>query len=192
MEVSNEKYGEILEKGLILDHYFLLCKMKRGEKLNSSKRVQGFINLLSKKGYLISGTLTEKAMLLVEDCVLSKPSSTGVDVGSWVEKVHKRCKSEIFALTGTYQIRARVEKKTYPFLPNVTDMAKKLGRVIEIYKLKDFEKIEECLINHIRRCNTAKEWLPLMQYYILKDGLSQLVTDMEDDGVVEVKKEFEI
>lgn len=185
--IDDEKYEEILEKGLILDHYFLLCRMKSGEKVINSKRVQGFINLLTKKGYISSGSLTEKAMLLVEDCVLATSTDKGIDIASWVEKVHKRCQNEIFTLTGQNQVRARVEKNTYPFLPNITDFAKVIGRMVQIYKVKDFDRVEECLISHIRRCNNSKTWLPLMHYYILKFGTSQLVTDMETGEVVDSK-----
>lgn len=64
--IGEAKYKEILDSGLILDHYFLLCQIKTGQKLVASRRILGFTNLLTKKGYLDDGKLTQKALDFIQ------------------------------------------------------------------------------------------------------------------------------
>ena len=66
--IDNSKYEEILKEGLTLDHYVLLWKVKCGEKLSSSKKVTGFLNLLKKKKFIDESTVTGKAIDLMEKC----------------------------------------------------------------------------------------------------------------------------
>ncbi len=56
-----------------------------------------------------------------------------------------------------------------------------------MYKLKDMDKIERALMQHIEKCNRARNWFPLMKYYIMKNGTSEMVTDMDslDDQIVD-------
>lgn len=100
-----------------------------------------------------------------------------------VEKVDKyqvlylSLKSELKKLTGKEQVKANI---AYPFLCNQIDLESRLSKVVHKYKLTDWEKIEKCLINHIKRSykqNFMK--CQLMMYYIEKGGSSMLVSDYE-------------
>lgn len=185
-----ENYEKILNEGLILDHYFLLCNIHEGKEVAKSKRIDGFINLLTRKGYIIEGILTEKAMQVIEipeETQLSVSTTTTqskqIDFAAWVIQVYNKCQAKIKELVGTKQVRAQIKGgKSYPFLCNATDLANVLTRVITRYKLKDFDAIEKCMVGHIERCKREKDWFPLMKYYILKDGQSMLVTELDSVG----------
>jgi hypothetical protein len=188
--ITDEKYNRLLNEGLIMDHYMILCRMKAGQPIIRNPRVQGFVNLLTKKEYILEGALTEKALLLVEDDVpLVQKSTTGdrkVVVKDWALGLHKRLEEKLLKSTGQRQVRAKISKKSYPFLPNYVDLTKNLEKVITIYRIKDLDKIERALTAHIDRCVKSDDWFPLMIYYIFKEGKSQMVTDMEnlEDNVV--------
>lgn len=185
--IEDSKYREILDSGLILDHYFLLCNIKNGIKPVDSKRIQGFINLLTKKDYIKDDVLTEKGLLLVENCsfsqvVVTDDKENKVDFGTWAAGLHVRLQEKLKELTGSTQMRAQIDRgKAYSFLPNATDLAKVLHRVITAYKLKDYDKIEKALMKYIEECKDRKNWFPILQYYIMKDGTSRLVTALESE-----------
>jgi hypothetical protein len=199
--IDIQQYEKILNSGLLLDHYLVLCNIRDGREQPKSKRIQGFINLLSKKGYLEDGTLTLKGAELTDlrTLEITKTSSTTtttttvqeessfveetqLDFAEWVKVLHKKCQSKIHALRGTKQIRDKIQGKSYSFLPNSTDLMKVLYRVITIYKLQDFDAIERCILGYIEKCHRANNWFPILQYYIMKDKFSKLVTDLEDDN----------
>lgn len=184
--IDKEKYKEVLEEGLSLDHYLLLCSIKSGEKMIENKRIQGFYNLLVKKGYIENDELTEKGIDLVQNCEFSeiivvpdKGEEKEIDFGSWVLKVHQSCENKLLELTGKKQVWGVLETKKWPFLCNVRDLGKNLQKVMTMYKLKDYDKIEKTLLKYIERCHDSKNWFPIMYYYIIKFGKSDLVTDME-------------
>lgn len=181
--INEEKYNEILDSGLNLDHYILLCNIKKGDTLLKNKRIQGFINLMEKKEYLQEGVLTEKGLSLLEEFEMQvgSPSTGGGvdDFGVWVQGLHKRCQEKLLELTGSKQVRDKIDKKSYPFLPNVVDLGKVLYKVIIVYKVKDYDRIERCIMSYIEKCADSKNWFPILQYYIMKNNKSNLVTDCE-------------
>jgi hypothetical protein len=185
--IEEALYKEILDNGLLLDHYFLLCNIKNGQKLVASRRMDGFINLMRKKGYMDGDSLTEKGIDLVQNCEFAEvivPATGKVDIGTWAAGVHKKCQDKIKELTGKVQVKAKFtgEKKEYSFLCNATDLARVLTKVITLYKQKDYEKIEKALLRHIDKCHVSNHWFPLMQNYILKSGSSQMITELDDEG----------
>lgn len=198
--IDDKVYKDVLDSGLLLDHYFLLCSIKNGKELVDSRRVKGFLNLLTKKGYIENNELTEKGFDLVQNCgfaeVIAVPTQEEkkieLDFGTWVSGLHKKMQDKIYSLTRTRQVRTRIpgEKRMYSFLCGSTDLGKVLHKVIKLYKLKDYDKIENTLMRHIENCANANDWFPLMQYYIgkTKSGTftSDLVTDMDNtDDVIE-------
>lgn len=201
--ISIEKYKNVLDQGLLLDHYSLLCCIRDEGELPKSKRVQGFINLLHKKGYLKEDKLTELAIELIDtDTVLCEsslsvtttttqaPKKRGIlkinnpddDFMVWASKLHEKLQARLIEKTGKKQMRATVKGTTYSFFPNGRDLAHVLLRAIMAYNLKDFEKIEQCLLSYIDRKTRENNWTPLLGYYIMKDGKSAMVTDMENMG----------
>ena len=191
--INDEKYKEILSEGLIIDHYYLLSNLHKGTHVVENKRIQGFINLLTKKGYIKNGKLTDKAIELItvfdkdEEISVKKSIFKNIVVkkmGDWVTELHTKCQNKIEDLTGKKQVVSKVNKndrKGYPFLCNVVDFGKVLSICISNYKLTDYNKIESTILNHIDKCHNANSWFPLMRYYIIKNGMSELVTDMNND-----------
>jgi len=181
--ISNEKYTEILSSGLLLDHYFLLCSIKSGVKPVQNKRIQGFTNLLIKKGYIEDDKLTVKGIELIDDIELETEASksTGdTSFNAWVVGLHQRCQAKLKELTGKIQVRDKINNTPYSFLPNPIDLGKNLYKVITAYKTKDYVKLEKCIMNHIQSRYEAKSWFPILEYYIMKSGKSKLVTDYEN------------
>lgn len=201
--IDLKHYERILESGLIFDHYIILCMKNKGEVLPNSRRVQGFVNLLNKKGFIKDDMLTEKALLLIsEDIIINNnvnttepEKSNETDFTKWVIDLHKKCQNKLMELIGAKQIRGKIGGKPYPFLSNSTDLAKSLHRVIVLYKLVDMDKIERAMMLHIEKCHSSNNWFPLMKYYIIKSGVggsvsstsSDMVTDMESLDDIELK-----
>lgn len=175
--IPDEKYKSLLDNGLILDHYFLLCNIKNDIKPVDSKRIQGFFNLLTKKGYIEDDKLTEKGLKLVETGKEEK-----FDYGEWVLKLYADIQDKLVELTGKKQVMSQVKlgTKSYPFLENVKTLNDKLTKVISTYKLRDYEVIEKAIMKYIQECNDSDHWFPQLHYWILKDGGSRMITAIEN------------
>lgn len=176
-------YERILESGLMFDHFLVLCMIKNGEKLPKNRRVQGFINLLNKKGYIEDGALTDEGILMTdwEIALTTKEAPQDTDFTKWVIALHKKCQAKIFQLVGSKQIRGKVNGKSYNFLPNATDFAKALQRAIMVYKIKDTDKMEKAIMGHITKCHRENHYFPLIKYYIIKGIGSACSSDMATD-----------
>jgi hypothetical protein len=161
--------------------------MRDGNEPTKTKRITGFINLLNKKGYIDEGSLTQKAVSLLEEEVSTTSTTTMREFSTkekrafdlWVAMLHNKCQTKLLALTGKRQVRDRIDKTVYSFLPNPTDLGRVLLRVVTAYKLTDYDKIEKCILSYISQCHQARNWFPLLQYYIMKDNTSRLVTDLQ-------------
>lgn len=186
--INVDKYKKILDSGLLLDHYYLLCNIRDGGEIPKSKRILGFINLLNKKGFIEDDKLTDLAMVLIDDStttttttdIVTETENKQVDFIEWVKDLHLRLQDKLVELTGNKQVRGKIGSVPYSFLPNPTDLGKVLSKVIVQYKLKDLGAIERCMFRHVERCNSKNHWFPIMGYYILKNNQSLLVTDLED------------
>lgn len=175
--ISESKYNEILSNGLIMDHYLILLSLRDKKQPFNSKRFQGFINLLQKKGLINTDySLTEKGQLLV-----GKENKAETSFSAWVTQLHINCQNKLQELTGKKQVRDKIKNISYSFLPNPTDLAKSLSKVVLTYKISNFEKIEKTIMSYIEKCNNERNWFPVLQYYISKDNTSRLVTDMESE-----------
>ncbi len=181
--IENEIYEKILSAGLVIDHFYLLHQISKGTKPLNSKRIQGFLNLLIKKGFIQDDVITQKGLDLIGSCqpVQNKISDVIVNYQLFVIELHQKCQDKLIELTGKKQIRSRVNDKGpgYPFLCNTDDMGRILLKVINLYKLKDYILIEKALLKHIQMCHDQQSWFPVMQYYIMKDGTSKMVTEIE-------------
>ena len=203
--INTEKYNKVLDAGLLLDHFALLCCLRDNQPIPKNKRILGFQNLLCKKGFIQNDQLTEMALELVgEEQLTGFTKSVAIinevkisnkaDYADWIVELHKKCKDKLIDLTGKPQVRDSINNKSYSFLPNCTDLGRVLLRVIQSYKLTDFEKIEKTILAYIDRCATGKNWFPILQYYIWKNGASTMVTEMEfveensksDDSIVNI------
>ncbi len=204
--IDISKYVVILKEGLMLDHYFVLLNIKEGKEQPKNKRIQGFVNLLCKKGYINDGALTEKAikllggegnpttempirttlpaMNLAKTLEKSEPDLTVADkfdYANWVINLHSKCEKKILQATGKRQVRDKIEGKGYSFLSNSTDLGRVILRAVNVYKLTDFDKIEKTILSYIDKCIKANKWFPLLNYYIMKNSMSPMVTDMQSE-----------
>lgn len=183
--VSIEKYQGIIKDGLLLDHYFLLCRIRNKEIIPESGRVKGFLNLLEKKGYINDKVLTSKGISIIDDKVVPDKSKVKFDYAEWVIQLHKKCEDKLQERTGKRQIRDKLGGKAYPFLPNPTDLGKVILRAVGTYKLKDFDKIEKTILRYVDQSAKNNSWFPILGYYIMKgtaaggSTTSMMVTDME-------------
>lgn len=191
--IDSKKHEEILKEGLLLDHYNVLYCLHNNIKIANSKRVTGFTNLLYKKGYLEDNELTDKAKKLlegatypsvntaisiIEDKVETTPDK--FDFGKWVVKLHNECENKIRNATGKRQVRDTINGKPYSFLPNAVDLGKSILRVVNLYKINDYERMRRTILLYIDRCIKSKQWFPILVYYIIKNNMSPMVTDMEN------------
>lgn len=201
--INTEKYNKVLDAGLLLDHFMLLLSIRDNNPIHNNKRITGFHNLLCKKGYIEDNVLTDKGKELVGEELLGASKSLSIikevvdekfDYADWVLALHSKCKAKLNELTGKSQVRDTINGKAYPFLPNSTDLGKTILRAVQAYKLSDFKKIEKCILNYIERCAQTKSWFPILQYYIIKNGTSTMVTEMDtidepiknDDSIVNI------
>lgn len=186
--ITDEKYKEILENGLLLDHYLVLSNLSKGAKMVDSKRIQGFINLLIKKDYIEEGAITQKGLSLLETKVPPvevKITELVTDFDNWIKSLHQKCIDKIEAATGKKNVTAKIKTSTYSFIPSRwEDLANPIKRFMRFYKVKDLDKIEIVILAYVQRCLDNKNYFPLLKYYIIKDGVSEMINDIDnfDEG----------
>lgn len=141
------------------------------------------ITSLTILGYLVEDdkgvySLTEKSKSLLKKVEeVQKSNEPNIKVYNKYEALHLKLQAELKKLTGKTQIKAN---GAYPFLCNACDLENKLSKVVKKYKLDNWEIIETCLINHIKKAyNQRFEKIQLIQYYISKDSTSTLASDYE-------------
>jgi len=167
-----------------------MCNVRDDKELGKNKRIQGFLNLLCKKGYIEEGSLTEKALSLIGGEILAevkpilkmtpmKKEKRNFDYADWVIMLHRKLEARLIEGTGKKQIRAKLDGKGWSWLPNSTDLGRVLLRAIQSYKLDDFDKLEKCLLRYTDLCIKKDKWFPILGYYIIKNNMSTMVTEMD-------------
>ncbi len=90
-------------------------------------------------------------------------------------QLHKSLQDELVNLTGKKQ---KMLQGKYGFIPTGSDLKLRLQKIIKKYNLEDEEKVKKVLISYVRKCVQARfEYVQTIQYYILKDGISNFATD---------------
>lgn len=89
--------------------------------------------------------------------------------------LHEILQNKLVELTGKKQIRIEIKGTKYSFLPNAKDLTKRLISVCKSHKLTDIKKVEQCLIAHVTKLKP-----PMVEYYIVRDGISRLASDYAD------------
>lgn len=187
--IKDEDYSKVLDSGLSLDHYFLLCQMRDEQKLIENRRVLGFKRLLEKKGYIKDDIVTEKGLQLIHSFDRNEKMEVikgvlkrkvQVATGEWLSSLYEKCLKKLEEVTGKKQISQKIKGKSFYFMPNYKDFENSMTRAIKAYNLKDFNRIETVVLNYIEKCSNEKNWFPLLRYYFIKDNHSEMVTDMEN------------
>lgn len=174
---------ELLEDGLLLDHLLVLRDIN--EKKNSeNKRIIGFINVLKTKEYLEGFEITDKGKEILDKYSM-------VEIEKSKDSLHQRCVNKLIELTGKKQVTTVIKGARYSFMCNERDLNNRIRKVITSYNLNSTQRdnIPSALIKFIEKCHKTKTWSPLLQYYILKDNSSRLVTDLDnlDEEEEEIK-----
>lgn len=191
IQIKYEHFEQLLKDRVSLDSIFVLEQIAAGEEIPAGNvRIDGIIQTLQRKGFISKrNTITEAGASLLHQLSGETPvkkmkvPKVAMDINGLVG-LHKKLQDKLTALTGKPQMRPDIRGKAYSFLCNETDLINRLGKVISMYKLTDFQKIENTLLNYIEGCNKSRNWFPIIQYYILKKGndgieTSQMVTDMQ-------------
>ena len=108
-----------------------------------------------------------------------KTSIPTQDYLDWANKLHGNLQDKLFEKTGKRQARGTVQGTSYSFLPNATDFSKVLLKVIVLHKIKNFDKVEKCLMRFVEKRIEENYFFPLVGYYIMKNNMSTMITDME-------------
>lgn len=182
--ITDEKYKIVLEDGLLLDHYYVLLNLSKGNKMVDSKRIQGFINLLIKKDYIEDGAITQKGLDLIEatgEVLDIKVEELVTDFDTWVKSLHAKCIEKVENATGKKNVTAKIKNSTYSFLPSrVQDLAAPIFRFMKKYKVKDHDIMEAVILAYVQKALDTKNYFPLLKYYIIKDGVSEMINDVDN------------
>jgi hypothetical protein len=120
--------------------------------------------------------ITKKGEEILNKC-LKKDEKVSNKIDKYQE-LHKKLQNKLIELTGSKQ---KTLNKKYSFLCNSQDLASKLSKVIKKYKLDNWDKIENLLLQHIINSYKANwEYVLLIEYYIEKNNSSKLATDYEN------------
>jgi hypothetical protein len=168
---------KIKELGLSVRYYLLLKLVEDNALFNFREEYLDILVDCKTQGLLTNTEeLTTKGYEILKE-IEGKNDTKSINY----PLLHKKLQDELFRLTGERQYR--VDGK-YSFFPNLKDFTDKTKKVVLKYKLKDYNKIETILLNHIRKAVKANfKYIPLLGYYISKDGKSMLVDDYENyDG----------
>ena len=155
---------------LILEH---IANNTAQEHIQDEDLIKVHINKLKEKDYISNNNkLTIKSKELLDQ--LQKE-----DINTdFYSNLHRNLQEKMISLTGKKQ---KMLQGKYAFLPNEKDLKLRLQKVIKEYQLTDFQKIEKVLLLYVEKCNKARfEYTPTIEYYILKDKTSRLVTDYEN------------
>lgn len=197
MYIDDKIFEEVLKSGLSLDHYYILYKMKKQEKIEVfPDLIKGMINILEKRGYCIKDRITEKGIELVgndevaaSEKISKKADLKSEDFSKWCKSLHGKCQQKLYDLTTLRQMRVKIpgSSKAYSFLPGDIDLEKILAKVFALYKLSDREKVENTILSYIENCAKSNNWFPLLQYYIIRfdpsrTATSKLVADMTGES----------
>lgn len=184
LDLTLDEFHTIAEAGLHLDDIYVLRMIEEGVNWESHMLacvVRMSLGRLSVKHYLGGGKLTDKAQLLLGklrlqvDVVAKKPDS----LSSFAMELHAELVDRMIRLTGRKQ---KMIQDKYAFLCNKTDLETKLRAVIKKYGEIPLPKVRMCLLKHIEKSfKSGWDRVYLMEYFIMKEGVSRMMTALEND-----------
>lgn len=183
LEVTLEEYKKLSSIGLNLDTLFILRLLEGDKNIRLPERAMASVGILRIKGYFEEGvglTLKGKELLakLLDGQKQENPQENLAAL--YCTNLHALLQQKLIQLTGKKQ-RMIGSKGQYSFLCNVIDLEKKLRDVFRKYGSLDLEKVQQVLLRHVERSHKAGwDKVYLMEYYIMKDGVSKMVTDLDN------------
>jgi len=177
VDISTEELKQIYEAGLSIAGFFVLQAIGKGQDLSAMNgEVTGIRGMLELKGYIKEGTVSDTGMELLKRLNGSSVTTTEPFL-LIVKDIHESLQTLLMKLTGKPQ--KRLQNK-YSFLCNQIDLGRKLQALVARYGKQDWTKVKTTLLRHVERSHKAGwDRVYLVEYYIMKDGTSKLITDME-------------
>lgn len=185
LDLTLEQFKIIKDAGLHIDEIYLLRLIEEGQSWKCPELawpIRMSLGLLGLKEYLIDEKLTDKAYLLLGQLeVQVKVTKKEDSLSQWVGVVHEQLQKKLLTLTGRKQ---KMISGKYSFLCNKVDLEKKLRDVMKKYGELDLNRVQKALERHVDRSHRAGwDRVYLMEYYIMKEGVSRMFTDLDqEDG----------
>ena len=191
METS--RIENIIKSGISFDDY---CILKLADKYNIFDYKDKINQLVSKvsdlriRGYL-DGQEIPEITLKAQEVLLKIENSDNSNNSKYdFVTLHKKLQDVLFKYTNKKQ---KLVQGKYQFLPNSTDLKTRLLSCIKKYKLTNFKKIENLLIEHTKKAIKANfEYTKTIEYFISKNNNSDLATAYFNEDLKEVKDKKEI
>ena len=187
METS--RIENIIKSEITFDDY---CILKLADKYNIFDYKDKINHLMPKvtdlrtRGYLSMEEVPEITLKAQEALLKIENSDNSNNIKYDFVTLHKKLQDILFKHTNKKQ---KLVQGKYQFLPNSTDLKTRLLSCIKKYKLTNFKKIENLLIEHTKKAIKANfEYTKTIEYYISKNNNSDLATAYFNEEV-EVKEE---
>lgn len=191
METS--KIENIIKSEITFDDY---CILKLADKYNIFDYKDKINHLIPKvtdlriRGYLSMEEVPEITLKAQEALLKIENSGSNNNIKYDFVTLHKKLQDVLFKYTNKKQ---KLIQGKYQFLPNSTDLKTRLLSCIKKYKLTNFKKIENLLIEHTKKAIKANfEYTKTIEYYISKNNNSDLATAYFSDDVIENNSNVEI
>ncbi len=189
METS--RIENVIKSGISFDDY---CILKLADKYNIFDYKDKINQLVSKvadlriRGYLDGQEIPEITLKAQEVLLKIENSDNSYNIKYDFVTLHKKLQDILFKHTNKKQ---KLVQGKYQFLPNSTDLKTRLLSCIKKYKLTNFKKIENLLIEHTKKAIKANfEYTKTIEYFISKNNNSDLATAyFSEEEVKEEKKE---
>lgn len=183
LEITLDDFKALTEAGLQLNDLFVLQLIEDQVKWEDHALawvIRMSLSRLSVKGYLEEGKVTAIGRQLLDNLNMNVITAKPVDlIGEFSRKLHEELASKLVQLTGK---RQKMIQGKYSFLCNAMDLEKKLRDVIKRYGPLPVEKMRVCLLRHVEKSHKAGwDRVYLIEYFIMKDNVSRMVTDLEND-----------
>lgn len=188
IDITEGEYKTIREGGLTLDAVLMLLLIEAGNEARYfGEQDVPFAGVLRLRGYVDGGKITERGKEFLKGIEKERPAAVvelrGEVLTLFVRNLHIELQQKLISLTGKKQ---KMLQGKYAFLCNATDLEKKLRDIFKKYGIQDLMKVRGCLLNYTIRCaKMAWDKVSLIEYYIMKNDVSRLMTDLdtfEDTG----------
>lgn len=182
IDITVDEYKTIREEGLTLDAVLMLLLIgAEDETRYFGEQDVPFAGVLRLRGYIEKDRITEKGKEFLKTIEKERPIAVvelrGEMLTAFVRNLHIELQQRLVTLTGKKQ---RMLGGKYAFLCNAIDLERKIRSVFKLYGLQDLMKVRGCLLNYIDRCSKMGwDKVNLIEYYILKNDVSKLMTDLD-------------
>lgn len=171
---------EIIGRGIDLNVCALLYIVRdESPVITSSPKIQAILEMMERKELIKNNRLLANGEELIKFIEGGEAPVKEREKVIDIEAIYDRLVAKMVELTGNKQKKTDIFGKTYNYFPGKYDFVQRLRRVVNKYKIKDYEKIEKVLIHNLETCKKTNKWYPLFIYYLIKDDMSAFASDYE-------------